>query len=241
MSDWSLSKVLEGMNKKIQCELETARETLAHPGTKGDVSEQVWLETLQSYLPRRYQVESAHVVDSDGNFSEQIDILVFDRQYSPFIFEYQNAKIVPAESVYAAFEVKQTVNADLVKYAQKKIASVRCLKQTSLPIPHAGGTHAAKKPIHIIGGILTLDSDWNPPLGKPLEKILAEDQHYGRLDIGCISAHGHFWSERGSKDYNLFNGNKPATAFIFQLISQLQFSGTVPMIDIQAYACWLNK
>lgn len=27
----------------------------------------------------------------------------------------------------------------------------------------------------------------------------------------------------------------------FKLISQLQFSGTVPMIDIQAYARWLAK
>lgn len=240
MSNWSLSKVLDGMNKKVQCELETARETLAHPGTKGDVSEQVWLETLQSYLPRRYQVESAHVVDSEGNFSEQIDVLVFDRQYSPFIFEYQNAKIVPAESVYAAFEAKQTINANLVEYAQKKVRSVRCLKQTSLPIPTASGTIDAKEPIHILGGILTLDSDWNPSLGKPLQKALAEDQGAGRLDIGCVSAHGYFWSRRGTQSYNICSGNKPATAFIFQLISQLQFSGTVPMIDIQAYARWLD-
>jgi hypothetical protein len=31
----------------------------------------------------------------------------------------------------------------------------------------------------------------------------------------------------------------PATAFLFNLISRLQFSGTVPMIDIQAHAHWL--
>jgi hypothetical protein len=28
---------------------------------------------------------------------------------------------------------------------------------------------------------------------------------------------------------------------LFKLISQLQFSGTVPMIDVQAYAQWLAK
>jgi hypothetical protein len=32
---------------------------------------------------------------------------------------------------------------------------------------------------------------------------------------------------------------KPATAFLFKLISQLQFSGTVPMIDVEAYGKWL--
>jgi hypothetical protein len=36
-------------------------------------------------------------------------------------------------------------------------------------------------------------------------------------------------------------GGKPATAFLFNLISQLQFSGTVPMIDVLAYAQWLAK
>jgi len=34
---------------------------------------------------------------------------------------------------------------------------------------------------------------------------------------------------------------RPATAFLFNLISRLQFSGTVPMIDVQAYARWLTK
>ena len=44
-------------------------------------------------------------------FSEQIDVVVFDRQYSPFIFNYEGQTIIPAESVYAVFEAKQTVNA----------------------------------------------------------------------------------------------------------------------------------
>ena len=43
--------------------------------------------------------------------------VVFDRQYSPFIFRYQGQTIVPAESVYAAFEAKQSVNAAQVQYA----------------------------------------------------------------------------------------------------------------------------
>jgi hypothetical protein len=47
----------------------------------------------------------------------------------------QSQTIVPAEGVYAAFEAKQTINANLVGYAQSKVASVRRLHRTSLPIP----------------------------------------------------------------------------------------------------------
>jgi hypothetical protein len=35
--------------------------------------------------------------------------------------------------------------------------------------------------------------------------------------------------------------DRAATAFLFKLISLLQFSGTVPMIDVEAYAKWLVK
>lgn len=241
MSEWSLEKILAGLHDDIQQRLETVRKTFGHPGTKGNASERVWLELLQTYLPARYQAATAHVVDSQGTFSEQIDVLIFDRQYSPFIFSYEGQTIVPAESVYAVFEAKQAVNADRVRYAQQKIASVRRLHRTSLPIPHAGGTYPPKPLIPIYGGLLTFESDWNPPLGEPLLGALREGDALNRIDIGCIAAHGYFRIEQKSGTYEILEGAKPATAFLFQLISQLQFSGTVPMIDVQAYSQWLSK
>jgi len=241
MNEWSLSRILAGLHDDIQQKLETVRKTLGHPGTKGDASEIVWLQLLDTYLPKRYQVATAHVVDSRGVFSEQIDVVVFDRQYSPFIFHYQGQTIIPAESVYAVFESKQAINAGQVAYAQKKIASVRRLHRTSLPIPHAGGTYAAKPLIPILGGILTFESDWTPAFGKPLSDALDLGGEEGHLDIGCIAAHGYFSLNQETKTYETFLGGKPATAFLFTLISLLQFSGTVPMIDVQAYSQWLTK
>ncbi len=82
MSAWSLPQLLAGLHEDIQQRLQTVRKTFGHPGTKGDASEAVWLELLQTYLPERYQAAKAHVVDSKGVFSDQIDVVVFDRQYS---------------------------------------------------------------------------------------------------------------------------------------------------------------
>jgi hypothetical protein len=123
-----------------------------HPVTKGDASESVWLELLKTYLPKRYQAAKATVVDSAGVFSDQIDVVVFDRQYSPFIFHYQAQTVIPAESVYAVFEAKQSIDTGQVAYARKKVASVRRLHRTSLPIPHAGGIFSPKPLPHILGG-----------------------------------------------------------------------------------------
>ena len=241
MSEWSLSQLLASLHEDIQERLGRVRKAIGHPGSKGDASENVWLDLLDRYLPKRYQVARAHVVDSLGNFSQQIDVVVFDRQYSPFIFTYENQTIIPAESVYAVFEAKQTADASLVAYAQDKVESVRKLHRTSLPIPHAGGVYPAKPLIPILGGILTFESEWKPAMGDPLTTALNSGMGDRRLDLGCFASHGHFFHDPDAGDYSFVSGSKPATAFLFRLIARLQFSGTVPMIDIEAYAKWLMK
>ena len=241
MSEWSLSQLLASLHEDIQQRLATVRKTIKHPGSKGDASENVWIAMLDLYLPKRYQTAKAHVVDSQGNFSEQIDVVVFDRQYSPFIFTYAGQTIIPAESVHAVFEAKQTADAALVRYAQDKVASVRRLHRTSLPIPHAGGVYPPKPLIPILGGLLTFESEWSPALGTPFANALKAGMGERQLDIGCVASHGHFFRNPVSSSYIFESESKAATAFLFKLISRLQFSGTVPMIDIEAYAKWLVK
>jgi hypothetical protein len=217
MTDWSLPQLLAGLHDDIESRLALARKTFGHPTTKGDASENVWLEMLGTYLPRRYKAAKAHVVDSLGAFSEQIDVVVFDRQYSPFIFNFQGQTIIPAESVYAAFETKQTINAEQIAYAQRKVASVRRLHRTSLPIPHAGGTYPAKTPAHILGGLVTFESEWNPAMGEALTGALSKGELEGRLDLGCIAAHGTFGCDE-KNCYTMVPRGKPATAFLFELL-----------------------
>jgi hypothetical protein len=240
MSEWSLAQLLASLHEDIQNRLATARKSFNHPGAKGDASENVWISMLETYLPKRYQAAKAHVVDSHGNFSQHIDVVIFDRQYSPFIFNYEGQTIVPAESVYAVFEVKQTADAPLIAYAQEKVASVRRLHRTSLPIPYAKGVYPAKPLIPILGGLLTFESEWIPPLGSPFQKALNANLGDGQLDLGCIASHGHFFLNSAGANYQFVTEKKPATAFLFKLISQLQYSGTVPMIDVEAYGQWLT-
>lgn len=76
MSNWSLSQLFASLHEDIQLRLGTARKAFHHPGAKGDASEGVWIEMLDTYLPKRYQAANAFVVDSLGNFSDQIDVVV---------------------------------------------------------------------------------------------------------------------------------------------------------------------
>ena len=130
-------------------------------------------------------------------------------------------------------------NAGEIDYAQKKVATVRRLHRTSLPIPHAGGTYPPKPLSHILGGILTFESDWSPPLGEPLMAALSQSAA-DRLDIGCVAAHGMFGCD-DTGCHAIIPKGKPATAFLLELIARLQNSATVPMIDTRAYARWLDR
>lgn len=85
---------------------------------------------------------------------------------------------------------------------------------------------------------MTFESDWSPALGQSLLDALGGGGSGGRLDLGCVAAHGMFLCDANGC-HTITPQGKPATAFLFELIARLQSSATVPMIDIRAYAKWL--
>ncbi|MBT2588489.1 DUF6602 domain-containing protein [Arthrobacter sp. ISL-95] len=110
----------------------------SHPTAKGDATEEHWIRMLSDFLPRRYGVGSVFAIDSYGKQSQQIDVAVYDRQYSPLFFQQGELTFVPVESIYAIFEAKPELSKDYVDYAREKIGSVRKLHRTSVGIRHAG-------------------------------------------------------------------------------------------------------
>jgi hypothetical protein len=193
MTDWSLSGLLDDLHKEIEGELRRIRKSIGHPTALGDASETVWIELLKSHLPERYAVEKAFIVDSKGKFSQQIDLVIFDRRYTPFVLNYKGQKVIPIESVYAVFEAKQTINAAMIGYAKKKALSVRKLYRTSAPIYSMGKKLKARKLFPILAGVLAFESDWNPPFGAAFKKALTAKKPAENMDLGCIAAHGCFW------------------------------------------------
>jgi hypothetical protein len=231
---WSLPTLLEELNSDVAADLARARNTLGHPTDLGDATEEIWIALFNKYLPKRYHAIKATVCDSNGAFSDQIDVVIHDRQYTPLVFTFKEKHVVPAESVYAVFESKQEMNAAHIGYAHKKIGSVRKLHRTSLPVPTIDGTKKAKKLTPILGGILTLSSTWSPVFGDTMRGHLESANDEQHLDFGCVADVGNFWlNEHG---YELAQQSKPVTRFLLELMSRLQAVATVPMIDMRAYA-----
>lgn len=217
-----------------------------HPGTRGDDTELNWLHMLDEFLPRRYGVSQAFVVDAEGHRSDQVDVVIHDRHFSPLLFEVGNACYIPAESVYAAFEVKQHLDKDHLEYAAGKIATVRSLHRTTAPVPHAGGMYDPIAPRRIFGGILARRSDWIPPFGDPFESCLRDldardmERVTWGLDIGCAVAHGGFTVRRDINSHAMvgIDHSEPDVAliyFVMRLLKALQAVGSAPAINYDAY------
>jgi hypothetical protein len=218
--------------------LQSNRAILDHGPAKGQATEEGWREMLGEYLPNRYCVSKAFVIDADGSKSQEIDLVIYDRQYSPFLFKQGQAVYIPAESVYAVFEVKQELSASTVRDASEKAASVRSLRRTSVSIPYADGEYPARSLFPILAGLLALESSWNPPLGDRLVAGLESSSPEGRLDLLCALRHGSAEVTYGDMRQATLDISAPDAALIFfflRLLERLRALATVPAIDLRAY------
>lgn len=250
-----LRELFNGLQTQMLASLNVDRVFIEHPGSKGDATEQRWIDFLRTYLPDRYKVDKAIVIDSTGNVSEQMDIVIYDAIYTPFIFNQDGFMYIPAESVYAVFEVKQDVKG-YIDYAAQKVESVRRLKRTSVEMVNSGRRTSARPLTKIIGGILTTTSSYSGT--ETVSKQLKELKGYQTLDLGCLCDTGSFHVDYKetrpdgidqtknefieqvyeSREVNeiIFSDKKVSLfTFFLQLVSYLKSIGTVPAIDINAY------
>jgi hypothetical protein len=238
-----MKTVFMGLQEEMIAKLSIIKR-IDHPGTKGDATEINWLAWLKNYLPKRYSIDKALIIDCHGNVSDQVDIVIYDQQYTPFVFNQEGSLYIPAESVYAVFEVKQKLEKANIEYAGGKVKSVRNLIRTSAEIPHAGGNYKPRIPFKIIGGILCWESDWSEPLGENLDNCLSTMELLSQIDIGCALMHGSFKVEYENENIKRIQKSTKEETLIFfflKLFMELQRRATVPAIDINEYACSLES
>jgi len=239
--EFDLHSVFAGQEQVLRGELETGKQA-GHPGVQGDGTEDLWIDLLNKRLPRRYAVSKAIVVDSAGGRSHQIDAVIHDRQYSPQLWEHGGHHYVPAESVYAAFEIKPEINRNYVLYAAKKIASVRGLTRTSTSFAWASGTHQGRDDFSPLGGLLGGGAGWVDGLGARFTTALSDAVEPGRLDLGCALGVASFEvSDRERPGVVETSDSSVAlVSFLLTLLRRLKDLGTAPAIDYAAYATWVG-
>jgi hypothetical protein len=233
-----LRQLFADRQQQLAAQLRLARAHIGHPGDKGTVSETEWLELLRSFLPGRYCIDKATVIDSRGGTSESIDLVVYDRHHSPLVFEQAGFRYIPAEAVYAVFEVKQTLDAVHMAYAAGKAASVRRLHRTSVSVRDIHGITPLKPPIHILAGLLTTNIGWaRDSVAEQLHKHVVglDDAHM--LDLVCAADSQAFDISHDQRGMQIQTSalDTGLVFFLFCFLQRLQQLGTVAPIDFAAY------
>ncbi len=226
----NIQKLFGALDEEMRQKLSSKIDEIYHPGTKGTEVELNWIGLLRNYLPERYSVDSGFVVDHEGNISEQIDIIIYDRHFTPFIFRGENVVYIPAEGVYAVFEVRPKLNKTNYDYAVKKLNSVKNLKRTSASFVHILGKDK-KELFDVIGGILTKENGSQNvyeslKVGSELSIVLC-------LDCGIKVV--------GSKAILTRDKEPILSFFLLKLIESLRLLGSVPALEVDKYLDFVEK
>src|SRR4051812_23955752 len=99
-----------------------------HKPTTGTYHEEILRVVLRNFLSKRYSVKTGFVYKSEGEVSNQVDVLVVDEYHaSAYIYQEGDFAIVRPHATIAAIEVKSLLRADSFDGGLQNIASVKRL------------------------------------------------------------------------------------------------------------------
>jgi hypothetical protein len=93
-----------GISSSLEAKLVSLKAYLKHPST-GYVAETMFRQILRDHLPSRFTVDTGFVVNSSGQRSDFIDIIIADTLHIAPLCNEPAYRVFPVESVCAVIEV----------------------------------------------------------------------------------------------------------------------------------------
>ena len=82
-------------------------ETPNHKLTTGTYRETIWMSLFKLIIPHKFSIkQGVFIMDSNGNTSAEVDLVIFDEQYTPYIFNYGEICFIPIEAVAVVIQCK---------------------------------------------------------------------------------------------------------------------------------------
>ncbi|MFC1483855.1 DUF6602 domain-containing protein [Candidatus Neomarinimicrobiota bacterium] len=120
--EWS--KYIVGV---LKSESDLAGSLMRHGGELGDAREALIKGVLSRILPSIYDIGTGEIIDSENNYSKQVDIVI-SRSDSPTLTLPSGSRVFLIESVLAAIEVKSRIGSTNLRDALDNCASVTALR-----------------------------------------------------------------------------------------------------------------
>lgn len=163
-----------------------------HGATIGHYREKIWGEMFKRIVPKKFVVEqSVFLIDSKGNVSKEVDLVIFDEMYTPYIFRYYDLKFIPLEAVAVVVECKSKYmdKGKLEKWAESISALQTSSKQKSfarLATCIAYGpakTQTATRPLRVLCCMNEQEKDLLVETEKMFDVVIRAIEKEKRLEI----------------------------------------------------------
>ena len=127
------------------------------PGQVGSAREVPTRKKLEQLLPRGIAVGSGFVIDSFGRTSQQIDVVLYEKDLCPVysINDDPETTYYPCEGVIAAGEIKSDISSDELRDVFNKCVSVRQLRRYVRQVEHTSANHLSEYPFRVYGSPLS--------------------------------------------------------------------------------------
>lgn len=143
------SKVLEAKS--------SALEVIHHAGDRGMEREDILEEFLTPLLPEQFGIGRGEIRATNGKWSKQEDLIIYDRINCPRLFAGTRSQIFPAESVAAVIEVKSTLGSKEIQDATANISQARRLAKQGNATHTEPGAITFGPPTPILGALFVYD------------------------------------------------------------------------------------
>ena len=133
-------KIFDLISKQMLADFEKARASVPHSGEKGRVLEKILKKFLRQYLPQNLDISTGFIVDTKGNSSKQLDIIISDAGKTPIFYQEEEIRTIPVECVFAVIEVKSALDSGEIISCYENMKSIKKLEKLAWKQPLDGFT-----------------------------------------------------------------------------------------------------
>ena len=109
---------------------DSKKNGLTHAGEFGMYREKILSQFLQRFLPENMSINNGFVINCEGGYSTQTDIIIYDKDYTHKL-ENVGSNFFPAETIYAIGEVKSELDKPELKKALEKLKKTKEMRVIS--------------------------------------------------------------------------------------------------------------
>ena len=210
----------------------TALKIVHHAGDRGFEREDIVEDFLSPILPQHLGIGKGEVRATNGRWSKQEDLIIYDRMTCPRLFVGTRSQIFPVESVAAVIEVKTKLDTKAIREASENISQIKNLEKTGKSTHVGAGTISFGPPTPVFGALFafelgvsiqTLRKSWRQAQSvKPPTQRINLTCVLGKLVILYIDKDKTFlvWDQAGKDALGKFCGidSGEDSLFVFTLV-----------------------